>query len=221
MSTLLFGRVCRLELGVIVGLTLLGILFQNFTLIAISLLTFVVLIYFYRVPSFMVKTLGKNVLQSPSTGKIIKIQKKEKGNKIFIFLSPLDPHVQFVPFEGFVRKVDRVAGFNEFAGTFKENKNRMITDIETSNGDIITVTQNTGLVARRIVNFLEPGEWVKKGDQLGLIKFGSRVDVLVPDSFQLKVVSGQRVETGDVLAFLKRPKIDIDLTIESKNKVAN
>jgi len=170
---------------------------------AISFVTFLFLIYFYRVPSFMVETLGKNVLQSPSTGKIIKIQKKETGNKIFIFLSPLDPHVQFVPFEGFVRKVDRVAGFNEFAGTFKENKNRMITDIEMLNGGIITVTQNTGLVARRIVNFLEPGEWVKKGDQLGLIKFGSRVDVLVPDSFQLKVVQGQRVETGDVLAVLK------------------
>ena len=79
----------------------------------------------------------------------------------------------------------------------------MVTDIETLNGDIITVTQNTGLIARRIVNFLKPGEWVKKGDKLGLIKFGSRVDVLVPKSFQLKVVQGQRVETGDVLAVLK------------------
>jgi len=203
MATLLFGRVCRWELGIIVTVTLFALLLRNFILMAISFVTFLFLIYFYRVPSFMVETLGKNVLQSPSTGKIIKIQKKETGNKIFIFLSPLDPHVQFVPFEGFVRKVDRVAGFNEFAGTFKENKNRMITDIEMLNGGIITVTQNTGLVARRIVNFLEPGEWVKKGDQLGLIKFGSRVDVLVPDSFQLKVVQGQRVETGDVLAVLK------------------
>ncbi len=203
MPTLLFGRVCRWELGIIVTVTLFALLLRNFILMAISFVTFLFLIYFYRVPSFMVETLGKNVLQSPSTGKIIKIQKKETGNKIFIFLSPLDPHVQFVPFEGFVRKVDRVAGFNEFAGTFKENKNRMITDIEMLNGGIITVTQNTGLVARRIVNFLEPGEWVKKGDQLGLIKFGSRVDVLVPDSFQLKVVQGQRVETGDVLAVLK------------------
>lgn len=78
-----------------------------------------------------------------------------------------------------------------------------MTAIETPNGAIVAVAQNTGLMARRIVNFLEPGERVKKGGQLGLVKFGSRVDVLVPDSFRLNVVQGQRVETGDVPAFLK------------------
>ena len=76
----------------------------------------------------------------------------------------------------------------------------MVTDILTLNGETITVTQNTGLIARRIVNFLEPGDWVQKGDQLGMIKFGSRVDVLIPFSFQLKVVPGQHVTTGDILA---------------------
>ena len=123
MLPLLFGSECRLELGVIVGVMLLGLLLRNFTLMALSFSTFLFLIYFYRVPSFVVEKLSKNVLQSPSTGKIIKIQKKEKGNKIYIFLSPLDPHVQFVPFAGFVRKVDRIAGPNEFAATFKEKKN--------------------------------------------------------------------------------------------------
>ena len=203
MTSLLFGTECRWELGMIVTVALFALILRNFTLITISFFTFLFLIYFYRTPPFIVEKLSKNVLQSPSTGKIIKIQKKGGGYKIYIFLSPLDPHVQFVPFAGFVRKVDRIAGPNEFAATFKEKKNRMVTDIETLNGDIITVTQNTGLIARRIVNFLKPGEGVKKGDKLGLIKFGSRVDVLVPKSFQLKVVQGQRVETGDVLAFLK------------------
>lgn len=200
MSTLLFSSACRWELGIIVGVILLGILFQNFILIFIALLTLLFLGFFYRVPSFMVEKLGKNVLQSPSTGKIIEIQKKEHGNKIFIYLSLLDPHVQFVPIGGFVRKVDRVDGPNEFAGTVKEKKNSIVTDIETVHGDTITVIQNTGLISRRIVNFLKPGDWIKKGDKLGFIKFGSRVDVLVPSSFQLKVVPGQYVKIGDILA---------------------
>ena len=130
----------------------------------------------------------------------MEIRGEKKGVKIFIFLSPLDPHVQFVPFEGVVRKVTRLAGTNEYAGTLKENKNRIVTDILIPTGDLLTITQTTGLVARRIVNFLKPGDWVKKGDQLGLIKFGSRVDVVIPLSFRLKVVLGQRIKTGDTLA---------------------
>ena len=200
MPTLLFSRVCGGELGVILGVSLLGVFFQNMILLSITVVIFLCLIFFYRVPSFIVETLNKNVLQSPSTGKIIGIQKQKEGIKIFIFLSPLDPHVQFVPFEGVVRKVNRIAGSNEYAGTLKEGKNRITTDIEISTGDIITITQNTGLIARRIVNFLKPGERVEKGDRLGLIKFGSRVDVVIPVSFRLQVVSGQRVKIGDILA---------------------
>ena len=200
MSTLLFSRACRGELGVLLGVSLLGVFFQNMILISITVVIFLFLIFFYRVPSFIVETLNKTVLQSPSTGKIIGIQKQKEGIKIFIFLSPLDPHVQFVPFDGVVRKVSRIAGSNEYAGTLKEGKNRITTDIEISTGDIITITQNTGLIARRIVNFLKPGERVKKGDRLGLIKFGSRVDVVIPVSFRLQVVSGQRVKIGDILA---------------------
>ena len=201
MPNLLWGSACRWELGGIIGVILLGTLLQNYTLVAGACFIFLFLIFFYRVPSFKVEYLSKPVLQSPSTGKIIGIQKTKKGTQILIFLSPLDPHVQFVPFEGFVRKVVRVDGPHEFAGTLKKTKNRMATDIETLNGETIPVTQNTGLIARRIVNFLEPGDWVNKGDQLGMIKFGSRVDVLIPFSFHLTVVSGQRVKTGDILAF--------------------
>lgn len=200
MPTLLFSRACGGELGVLLGVSLLGVFFQNVILISITVVIFLFLIFFYRVPSFIVETLNKNGLQSPSTGKIIGIQKQQEGIKIFIFLSPLDPHVQFVPFEGVVRKVTRIAGPNEYAGILKEEKNRIVTAIEIPTGDLITITQNTGLIARRIVNFLKPGEWVKKGDQLGLIKFGSRVDVLIPFSFRLQVIPGQRVKTGDILA---------------------
>ena len=200
MPTLLFSKTCGGELGVLLGVSLLGAVFQNAILISITLFIFLFLIFFYRVPPFIVETLNKTSLQSPSTGKIIGIQKQKEGTKIFIFLSPLDPHVQFVPFDGVVRKVTRLAGTKEFAGTLKENKNRIVTDIVISTGDLLTITQNTGLVARRIANFLKPGDWVKKGDQLGLIKFGSRVDIDIPLSFQLKVGLDQRINTGDTLA---------------------
>ena len=196
----MFSKTCGGELGVLLGVSLLGAVFQNTILISITLFIFLFLIFFYRVPPFIVETLNKTSLQSPSTGKIIGIQKQKEGVKIFIFLSPLDPHVQFVPFDGVVRKVTRLAGTNEFAGTLNENKNRIVTDIVISTGDLITIIQNTGLVARRIVNFLKSGDRVKKGDQLGLIKFGSRVDIVIPLYFQLKVVLGQRINVGDTLA---------------------
>jgi len=203
MPTLLFSRACVGELGILLGASLIGVFFPNLILISVTVFIFLFLVFFYRVPSFIVENLTKNVLQSPSTGKIIGIQKQKEGIKIFIFLSPLDPHVQFVPFDGVVRKIVRLKGPNEYARTLKEKKNRVITDIEIPTGEFITITQNTGLIARRIVNFLKPGEWVKKGDQLGLIKFGSRVDVLIPFSFQLKVVPGQRVKIGEILASQK------------------
>ena len=75
-----------------------------------------------------------------------------------------------------------------------------MTTIELRTGDLITITQNTGLVARRIVNSLKPGVRVNTGDHLGLIKFGSRVDISIPFSFRLQVIPGQYVKTGDVLA---------------------
>ncbi len=200
MPSLLFGRACRGELGLLLGVTLFGIFYKNMILISIALVLFLFLIFFYRVPLFIVETSIKNVVQSPSTGKILAIQKTQDGMKIFIFLSPLDPHVQFVPFDGVVRKIARVAGPNEYAGTLKEKKNRIVTTIELRTGDLITITQNTGLVARRIVNFLKPGVRVNTGDHLGLIKFGSRVDISIPFSFRLQVIPGQYVKTGEVLA---------------------
>jgi len=200
MPSLLFSGACRGELGLLLGVSLFGVFFKNMILISIAVVIFLFLVFFYRVPPFVVETLIKNVLQSPSTGKISGIRKTQEGMKIFIFLSPLDPHVQFVPFDGVVRKVVRIAGPNEYAGTLKEKKNRIVTIIEIPTGDLITITQNTGLVARRIVNFLKSGDWVNTGDQLGLIKFGSRVDILIPFSFRLQVIPGQYVKTGDVLA---------------------
>ena len=200
MPSLLFSGACRGELGLLLGVSLFGVFFKNMILISIAVVIFLFLVFFYRVPPFIVETLIKNVLQSPSTGKISGIQKTKEGMKIFIFLSPLDPHVQFAPFDGVVRKVVRIAGPNEYAGTLKEKKNRIVTTIEIPTGDLITITQNTGLVARRIVNFLKSGDWVNTGDQLGLIKFGSRVDILIPFSFRLQVIPAQYVKTGDVLA---------------------
>ena len=145
MPTLLFSRACGGELGVLLGVSLLGVFFQNVILISITVVIFLFLIFFYRVPSFIVETLNKNVLQSPSTGKIIGIQKQKEGIKVFIFLSPLDPHVQFVPFEGVVRQVSRISGPNEYAGTLKETKNRIATYNEIPTGDRTTITTTSSL----------------------------------------------------------------------------
>ena len=122
MQTLLLGRACRWELGGIMGAILLGTLLQNYILVAIASFIFLFLGFFYLVPSFRVEPLSKTVLQSPSTGKIIGIQKTKKGTKILIFLNPLDPHVQFVPFGGFVRKSNASADLTRLRGLLKRKK---------------------------------------------------------------------------------------------------
>ena len=75
MSTLLLGKACKWERRVLIGAILLGTLLQNYMLVAIACFIFLFIGFFYRIPSFKVESLSKNVLQSPSTGKIIGIQK--------------------------------------------------------------------------------------------------------------------------------------------------
>jgi phosphatidylserine decarboxylase len=77
--------------------------------------------------------------------------------------------------------------------------------LETERGERVVVSQITGLVARRIVCHPQPGEWVERGARYGLIRFGSRTDVVLPESAELRVRRGDRVRGGrDVVAQLPR-----------------
>jgi phosphatidylserine decarboxylase len=86
-----------------------------------------------------------------------------------------------------------VAAFREDAGDVNE---KHLTVIRRGNGDFVGVRQIAGLLARRVVCYLKEGDRVHRGQALGLIKFSSRVDLLVPESYQVLVKKGDRVKNG-------------------------
>lgn len=118
--------------------------------------------------------------------------------RVVTFLSVFDIHVQRVPAAGEViastYQVGRkVAAFRQNAGEVNEQH---LTVIRRPNGDLVGVRQIAGLLARRVVCYLKEGDQVHRGQAMGLIKFGSRVDLLVPASYRVLVAKGDRLKNG-------------------------
>lgn len=142
---------------------------------------------------------------APADGLITRIdqvQDPEIGpgtfHRVVTFLSVFDVHVQKTPVEGDVvlsrYAVGRkVAAFRADAGEVNE---KHLTVLRRSNGDLVGVRQIAGLLARRVVCYLKEGERVERAQPMGLIKFGSRVDLLVPEGYRLLVAKGDRLKNG-------------------------
>jgi phosphatidylserine decarboxylase len=118
--------------------------------------------------------------------------------RVVTYLSIFDVHVQKVPATGEVVASRHVAGrkvaaFRPHAGEVNEQH---LTVIRRADGDLIGVRQIAGLLARRVVCYLAAGDRVERGQPLGLIKFGSRVDLLVPAGYRLLVAKGDRLRNG-------------------------
>ena len=133
-----------------------------------------------------------------------------KVTRISIFMSVFDVHINRAPIAGTVRRVVYIPGSFVDAGLDKaseENERQQIL-IERTDGLKIGFTQLAGLVARRIVPFVKPGDTVGVGQRVGLIRFGSRVDVYLPAGTDSKVLLGQRCIAGEtVLAEVGQQKL--------------
>lgn len=119
-------------------------------------------------------------------------------HRVVTFLSVFDVHVQKSPAAGEViasrySPGRKVAAFREDAGEVNE---KHLTVIRRQNGDTLGVRQIAGLLARRVVCYLKEGDHVHRGQPMGLIKFGSRVDLLVPEAYEVLVKKGDRVKNG-------------------------
>ncbi len=146
-----------------------------------------------------------SVVLAPADGLVTRvdtIEDPEIGpgcfHRIVTFLSVFDIHVQRVPVAGEVvasrySRGRKVAAFREDAGEVNE---KHLSVIRRPNGELVAVRQIAGLLARRVVCYLKEGDRVHRGQSMGLIKFSSRVDLLVPESYRLLVKKGDRVKNG-------------------------
>lgn len=163
------------------------------------LLVFVV--YFFRDPERNIPS-ENNIIVAPADGRITKIvkidpDKEDSPNLISIFLSPLDVHINRSPIAGRISEVNHIKG--RFVPATREdaslvNEQNVIT-IESGPVKII-MKQIAGIVARRCVLWKKAGETVELGERLGLIKFSSRTDLILPPEFKILVKVGDKLEGG-------------------------
>jgi len=165
------------------------------------------LLFFYRYPFFKSHPLNEknHKVFSPAYGRIMDINKLENGDiYIAIFLSPLDIHYQFAPIDGLVSNIEYDAN-GKFELAYNLNKSRenekVIYTIANNRGTF-KVYQIAGKLVRRITPFKKIGDKLKTGDTLGIIHFGSRVDIIIPNhngDFQINVFMNQKLDKNTIL----------------------
>ncbi len=138
------------------------------------------------------------VAVSPADGKIVCLRHKPESAQVCIFMSLLDVHVNRTPIGGKV--VDVTYSPGRFMAASRDeasyaNERNTLT-VESRDGVRVTFSQIAGLLARRIVCRVKPGDYVTTGERIGLIQFGSRVDVDLGPEWRVEVREGQRVKAG-------------------------
>ena len=161
--------------------------------------------YFFRDPDRTVPDAAGAVV-SPADGTVMTAGPADKQwappgdwNQVTIFLSPLDVHINRSPVGGRITRIDYRPG--RFLPAYKEasNDNELNELWIESEGRTLVFRQVVGLLARRIVCRVEPGDVVERGGRIGLMKFGSRMDVFLPLDAQIFVSVGQKVVAGETI----------------------
>ncbi|SDR26305.1 phosphatidylserine decarboxylase [Thermostaphylospora chromogena] len=152
------------------------------------------MLWFFRDPE---RTLGPGRILAPADGVVQSIDPQPDGRtRVAVFMSPLDVHVNRAPLAGTVTSVEHVAGgFLPAFNKDSDRNERVVWHFDTALGDIELV-QIAGAVARRIVPYLTAGAKVARGERIGLIRLGSRVDVYLPEGIAPAVTVGQRTIAG-------------------------
>jgi phosphatidylserine decarboxylase len=152
--------------------------------------------FFFRNPKREIPA-DPRVIVSPADGRVVKVDRVGNVTKISIFLSILNVHVNRSPIAGRIEAMDYKTGKFKFAFDHSASVENERNVIMISQGDLkIVFTQIAGLIARRIVCWKKVGDSVGKGELVGLIRFGSRVDVLFPAGTEATVKEGMRVRGG-------------------------
>jgi len=161
--------------------------------------------FFFRNPERVIPT-DPEVLVSPADGRIVAITPLDShpqiggpATRVSIFLSVFDVHLNRTPAAGTIDYVKYNPG--KFFAAFEDKASELNEQTEigmtTDGGYKIAFTQIAGLIARRIVCRLKPGDTVAAGELFGLIRFGSRTDLVVPSGWEIRVKRGDKVKGGE------------------------
>jgi phosphatidylserine decarboxylase len=173
-------------------------------IILMAAITFFV-VWFFRNPERSFQDEEKLVI-SPADGKVIKIDDVEvtgtiagKYKKVSIFMNVFSVHVNRAPYSGKIETINYHEGkfFSANLDKASVDNERNEVMIRTEDGRALWAVQIAGLIARRIVCWINVGTAVKKGERFGLIRFGSRVDVYLPEDSKVSVKLGNKVKAGE------------------------
>jgi phosphatidylserine decarboxylase len=201
---LIFGFLLLLALNIAVDVIWFDYHLLKWSFLIGSLLLYIFILFFFRLPSRDLEP-ATDLIYSPADGKIVVIEETEEFEyfkdtrlQVSIFMSPFNMHSNRYPVSGKIKYVGYHPGKNIVAWHPKSSdmNERNTVVIELEDGVEILVRQIAGAVARRIVTYAKVDQQVRQGDELGFIKFGSRVDIFLPVGTEVEVPILQQVRAN-------------------------
>jgi phosphatidylserine decarboxylase len=162
---------------------------------------------FFRDPERRIPS-GEGLVVSPADGRVVSIADVSSGSRfagavtrVSIFLSPLDVHINRMPVAGTVQEVRYQPGkflpaYKEEASERNEQNSLKVVDPQER---LFGIVQVAGVLARRIVCWVKPGDTLDRGERFGLIMFGSRTDLYLPRGCKLEISEGQKMKGGETI----------------------
>jgi phosphatidylserine decarboxylase len=213
------------KVGILLTIAVLPFLFGYVIITFLMFSAIAFLMQFFRDPNRKIP-LNSGLIVAPADGRVLKgkidrvktvhyedplmeyiLNPGGKGILISTFMSPFDVHVNRAPISGTIVKTKHYSGKFKIAmrNVHTENEKNLIV-IDSDYGKV-GVIQIAGFVARRIVQYVEVGDHVQTGDRLGMIRFGSRVDLIIPyENTELRVTEGEKPTAGETIIALMRKK---------------
>jgi phosphatidylserine decarboxylase len=201
---LLIGFTILVVLNIVLLLFITDILLIKLFFGIGSIVLYVFLLFFFRIPVRYLEP-DPGLIYAPADGKVVVIEETEEKEyfkdqrlQVSIFMSPFNMHSNKYPVSGNIKYVEYHPGQYMVAWHPKSSElnERSTIVIETKSGKEILVRQIAGAVARRIVTYAKENQEVKQGDELGFIKFGSRVDIFLPLGTEIEIPILQQVKAN-------------------------
>jgi phosphatidylserine decarboxylase len=201
---LAFGLLALLVLNIIVSIVWKDLAIVKWAFFICSFLLYIFLLFFFRLPIRYLEA-DPGLVYAPADGKVVVIEEtmeneyfKDMRLQVSIFMSPFNVHSNRYPVSGTVRYVCHHPGQNMVAWHPKSSElnERSTIVVKTHEGIEIMIRQIAGAVARRIVTYSKTDNDVRQGDELGFIKFGSRVDIFLPIGTEVEIPILQQVKAN-------------------------